>query len=121
MTTASNGAAAMLPFRTYEIPGALIAGFLILAACEAGYDGTWLIDQEWNSERISVFGTMSLCLGIVVAALSDYLLERKFVGGWLKAPEEILVADVPSDMRHWKRALFSGYFAPFSRAHVQVG
>jgi len=104
----------MLPFRTYEIPGALISGFLILAACEAGYDGTWLIDQDWNAERICVYGSMSLCLGLVVAALSRYLLEYKFVGGWLKAPEEILLAGLPSGRRHWKRALFPGYFAPLS-------
>jgi len=104
----------MLPFRTYEIPGALISGFLILAACEAGYDGTWLIDQDWNAERISVYGSMSLCLGLVAAALSRYLLEYKFVGGWLKAPEEILLADASSGRRHWKRALFPGYFALLS-------
>jgi hypothetical protein len=106
----------MLPFRTYEIPGALIAGFLVLAACEAGYDGTWLIDQEWNAERISVYGSMSLCIGLVVAALSRYLLEYKFVGGWLKAPEEILLTGFPSGSRDRKRALFPGYFAPFSQA-----
>jgi hypothetical protein len=110
----------MLPFRTYEIPGALISGFLILAACEAGYDGTWLIDQEWNSERISIFGTMSLCLGLVVAALSRYLLEEKFIGGWLKAAEEILPAGFPSDSRDWKHTLFPDYFARVSQAHVQM-
>src|SRR5689334_13823127 len=106
----------MLPFRTYDIPGALVSGFLILAACEAGYDGTWLIDQEWNPGRISLFGTMALCLGLFVSALSRYLLELKFVGGWLKAPEEFLLADVATDGRQWKRALFPGYFAPLSPA-----
>jgi hypothetical protein len=116
MTTARNGAAAMLPFRTYEIPGALLSGFLILAACEAGYDGTWLIDREWNAERISLYGSMSLCIGLVVAALSRYLLERLFVGEWLSAPEEILLADVSPAKRHWKRALFPGYFAPLPPA-----
>jgi len=106
----------MPPFRTYEIPGALVSGFLILAACEAGYDGTWLIDQEWNAERISVYGSMSLCIGLVIAAFSRYALERKFVGGWLKAPEEILLAGDPSACHRWKRALFPGYFAPLSQA-----
>jgi hypothetical protein len=93
MVTARNGEAVMLPFRTYEIPGALVSGFLILAACEAGYDGSWLIEQEWNPERISVYGSIALCIGLVVAALSRYLLEIKFVRRWLKSPDDMLLAD----------------------------
>ncbi|MGE5193802.1 MAG: hypothetical protein ACM3U2_15000 [Deltaproteobacteria bacterium] len=102
----------MLPFRTYDIPGALAAGFLVLAACEAGYDGSWLIDQDWNPERITVYGSIALCIGLVVALASRYLIEHKFVLGWLKAPEENLLGGAAFGPRDWRRRLFPAHYAP---------
>jgi hypothetical protein len=106
----------MLPFRAYDIPGALLSGFLILAACEAGYDGTWLIDQEWNPERISRYGVIAFGIGLVIAAASRRVVEEKLVAGWLKHPAEFLLGAGAVGARDWRRLLFPSYYAPLAVA-----
>jgi hypothetical protein len=92
--------------------GYLASGFLIIAACEAGYDGRWLISREWTPERISFYIGISYTIGTLVAALADLLLERRFVGRNLAFPEEMLLTGEADGRRGWKRALFRAYFQP---------
>jgi hypothetical protein len=103
-----------LPFRTYEIPGALLSGFLTLAACEAGYDGTWLIEHEWSPERISRYGAIAFGIGLVIASVSRRIVEEKFVAGWLNRPEELLLGCDSIGPRDWRRAFFPRYCAPLA-------
>ncbi len=104
----------MLPFRACDIPGALASGFLILAACEAGYDGSWLIDQDWNPDRISRYGAVAFCIGLLVAAISRRVIEDKFVAAWLRRPEEFLPGGNMVGQRSWRRVLFPRYYAPLA-------
>ena len=106
----------MLPFRAYDIPGALLSGFLILAACEAGYDGTWLIDHEWNPERISRYGVIAFVIGLVVAAISRRVVEDILVAGSLRRPAEFLLDGGTIGPRDLRRVLFRGYYAPLADA-----
>jgi hypothetical protein len=97
---------------TDAVLGYLVCGFLMLAACEAAYDGNWLFERDWQPEAIVIFGTIALCGGWFVSRVSRELLERQFVRGCLQAPEEILFAESLHGDRSWKRTLFPGYFRP---------
>lgn len=102
----------MLPIPVYAILGYLASGFAILAACEAGYDGNWLLDREWSPGTISLCGVMAYCLGRMVAAVSRFVIEHKFVRGCLSAPEDTLLARESIASRNWKQALFANYYKP---------
>ena len=103
-----------IPFRACDIPGALASGFLILAACEAGYDGSWLIDHDWTPDRISRYGAIACGIGVVVAEISRRVIEDRLMAAWLGRPEEFLLAGVTASPRDWRWTLFPGYYAPLA-------
>jgi len=88
------------------------SGFLIIAACEAGYDGRWLINRAWTPERIGFYCGLSYAIGNLVALLGDLLIERRFVGRFLEFPEDRLEANVTSGRRRWREWLFRDYCRP---------
>ncbi|HEY2251585.1 MAG TPA: hypothetical protein VGH74_11015, partial [Planctomycetaceae bacterium] len=92
--------------------GYLICGFLILAACEAACEGTWLVERDWQLDSIVFFGTIALCSGWIVSRIGLALLEDKFLRGCLKSPEQFLFAAAPPASRSWKHTLFPGYYRP---------
>ncbi len=94
--------------------GYLVCGFLLLAAGEAACEGQWLLERDWEPRAQIFFGSIALCSGWLVSRIGLALLERKFVRGWLKAPEEFLLADHPCSVRRWKRLLCPVYFRPIS-------
>lgn len=83
-------------FSPYDAIGHVVCGLLILGACEAAHDGTWLIDRGWPPGRISMYLTMAYSIGQFVAVLSCFFLERAFVRTCLRLPDfdcEAAVAD----------------------------
>jgi len=92
--------------------GYLVCGFLLLAACEAAFEGTWLIERDWHLGAQVVFGTIALCGGWSISRIGLALLERKLVCGCLQTPECILLADPSRGIRGWRRILFRGYYRP---------
>lgn len=92
--------------------GYLASGFLIIAACEAGYDGRWLISREWTPERIGFYSGISYTIGSLAALLGDLIIERRFVGRSLAFPEELLLTSGADGRRRWKWRLFRAYFQP---------
>jgi len=102
----------VFPAAALTVLGYLASGFLVIAACEAGYDGRWLISREWTLERIGFYSGISYTIGSLVAVLADLLIERRFVGRYLAFPEEMLLTGEADGRRRWKRALFRVYFQP---------
>jgi hypothetical protein len=94
--------------------GYLICGFLILAACEAAGEGTWLVERDWQLDSIGFFGTIALGSGWIVSRVGLVLLEQRFLRGCLESPEQFLFATAPAAGWSWKRTLFPGYFRPLS-------
>jgi hypothetical protein len=92
--------------------GYVICGFLILAASEAASDGKWLFESDGQPETMALFGTLAWCGGWLVSRISRDLLEHKFVRGFLKSPEETLLADRGHGDRSWRETLFSSWYRP---------
>lgn len=97
---------------TDAIFGYLISGFLILAACEAAYDGSWLFEGEWQPESIAVFAAIAGGAGCLISRLSRIFVEQKLLHGCLTAPQEVLLSDHPHGDRSWKQALFPTHYQP---------
>jgi hypothetical protein len=72
---------------TYDAIGHVVCGLLILGACEAAHDGTWLIDRPWPPGRISMYLTMSYSIGQFVALLAGSLVVQRLVRNCLNLPE----------------------------------
>lgn len=103
----------MVPIPIYAVLGHLASGLVILAACEAAFDGKWLIDRNWTPGAIGLCGITAYVLGGLFAALSRLAIERWFVRQILQAPEKMLLARERVTGR-WKRLLFAGYYRPLA-------
>lgn len=105
-----------IPLSVYDTLGYLAAGFLILAAAELGYDGTWLVERDWKPGSTALYVTMAYVIGHIVANISSYLIEHRFLRGLLKSPEETLFADEkPSEKCGWREKLFPIFFKPLPK------
>jgi hypothetical protein len=87
-----------------EIAGCLACGFLVLAACEAGYDGRWLIERNWSPAEIALCGLTALIIGRLVASVSRRLFGDRLFDGCLPRPEIVLLS---REDRASPRRLFS--------------
>jgi hypothetical protein len=105
----------IVPIQVYAVLGHLASGLVILAACEAAFDGKWLIDREWTPGTISLCGVTAYVLGRLVAVLSRLVIERSFVPVVLGAPEDILLAREQRSTRTWATALFPNYFQSLAK------
>jgi hypothetical protein len=103
----------MVPIPIYAVLGHLASGLVILAACEAAFDGKWLIDRQWTPGAIGLCGITAYVLGRLFAELSRLAIERWFVRRVLQAPEKMLLGRERVTTR-WKRLLFSGYYQPLA-------
>jgi hypothetical protein len=92
--------------------GYLASGFLIVAACEAGYDGRWLISREWTPERIGFYSGISYAIGSLIALLAERIIERRFVGQFLAFPEDRLLTSRADGSRCWRELVFRTYYRP---------
>ncbi len=75
----------MVPIPIYAVLGHLASGLVILAACEAAFDGKWLIDRQWTPGAIGLCGITAYFLGRLFAALSRLVFER----GVVRIPDRI--------------------------------
>lgn len=103
-----------LPLSVYDILGYLASGFLILAAAEYGFDGSWLVDRDWKPGSIALYVTMAYVIGHISANLASFFLEEKFGRKILGPSEELLFGvDRPAGQKRaiWRR-LFPGFHKP---------
>jgi hypothetical protein len=57
----------------YLAIGHVVCGLLILGACEAAHDGTWLIDRDWPPGRVSMYLTMAYYIGQFITILTTFV------------------------------------------------
>ncbi len=96
----------------YNAVGCLASGLLILAACEAGYDGRWLFERNWSPTAIALCGMVAVCLGRTASAASRWLIDDWFVGTVVSPPEENLLARDDRFRLGWKSIVFRSYYRP---------
>jgi hypothetical protein len=104
----------------YDVAGWLVSGFLILAACEAAFDGRWLFERNSTPAAICLCGTLALCIGRLVSSASRLLIEDWFVGGFLPRPELYLLSAASCLRRGWKPIIFSSYFRPLPEDALEL-
>jgi hypothetical protein len=101
-----------LPFSAYDFFGYLASGFLILCAVEFAFDGEWLLFKKLSVPLYVFWAVAAYIVGHIVANISSYFIEHKFVRGVLKSPEVRLFSDKLSKWRY----LFPIFFQPFPKA-----
>ena len=98
-----------IPFSVYDFFAFLATGFIVLCAADYAFDLAWLQKEKLPPGMI-VFVTLgAYIVGHLVANLSSYFLEHKFVRGVLKSPEETLFHETNGG---WAR-LFPIFYKPF--------
>jgi len=100
----------IVPIPVYAILGHLASGLVILGACEAAFDGKWLIDRQWTPGSFGLCGVTAYLLGRLCAVTSRFVVERWLVRGVFGAPECVLLTDRSRASRGWKKAFFPTYF-----------
>jgi hypothetical protein len=100
-----------LPFSIYDFFGYLAAGFLLLCTADYAFDGGWLLKKEvWPAYAI-FWMVLAYIIGHIVAAVSSYWLEHKFLRGVLVSPE-VTLFDQEKRVGFWPK-LFPIFFDPF--------
>lgn len=98
-----------IPFSVYDFFAFLATGFLVLCAADYAFDLGWLQKEKLPPGMIVLLTLGAYVLGHLVANLSSYWLEHKFLRGVLKSPEETLFEEAKGG---WVR-LFPIFYKPF--------
>jgi len=99
-----------IPFSVYDFFAYLATGFVLLFATDFAFDVGW-IEKEKLPPGMVVFVTIAAyVVGHIVANISSYFLEHKFLRGVLRSPEETLFA---AEKKDGCARLFPIFFKPF--------
>jgi hypothetical protein len=98
-----------IPFSVYDFFAFLATGFIVLCAADYSFDLGWLQKEKLPPGMIVFLTLGAYIVGHLVANLSSYFLEHKFLRGVLKSPEEILFRDTKGG---WNR-LFPIFYKAF--------
>lgn len=99
-----------IPFSVYDFFAVLATGFVVLCAVDYGFDVGWLTKETLPPGMILFLVVGGYALGHVVANLSSYFLEHKFLRGVLKSPEITLFEERTDGF--WSH-LFPIFYKPF--------
>lgn len=84
------------PFSPYDFFGYLVAGFLVICSAEYAIDGNWVLNRELKVPQAAFWLGAAYIVGHLVANVSSYFIEHKFLRGVLRSPEELLFEDEPT-------------------------
>jgi hypothetical protein len=84
------------PFSPYDFFGYLVAGFVVVCAAESATGSNWVLNQELKWPQAAFWVMVAYITGHVVANLSSYFIEHKFLRGVLDCPEVLLFQDEPA-------------------------
>lgn len=87
---AENTTVMKIPFSAYDFFGYLACGFLLLCAADYAFDGGWLLKENIWTVYVVFYTGVAYVVGHIVAHLSSFFLEHKFLRGVLVSPEETL-------------------------------
>ncbi|MGH9199186.1 MAG: hypothetical protein ACRD1T_26085, partial [Acidimicrobiia bacterium] len=107
-----------VPFSVYDFFGILASGFVLLAGTDFAFGGGWILREKMGFVLSLFWVLVAYVAGHVVAGLSGYLYEKKFVRGLLQLPEYTLFRD--QGPGGWRR-LFSAFYEPLpTRTRAKV-
>jgi hypothetical protein len=98
-----------LPFSVYDFFGYLASGFVLLVAADFAFDGGWLLREKFPPVLALFLVTLAYVTGHIVANISSFVLERKFLRGVLRSPEETMFGHRRSS--RWA-SIFPGFYDP---------
>ncbi|AMV19634.1 hypothetical protein [Planctomyces sp. SH-PL14] len=98
-----------IPFSVYDFFAFLATGFIVLCAADYAFDLGWLQKDKLPPGMIVFLTLGAYVLGHIVANLSSYFLEHKFLRGVLKSPEETLFIETVGGWSY----LFPIFYKPF--------
>jgi hypothetical protein len=84
------------PFSPYDFFGYLVAGFLVICSTEYAVDSDWILNRELKVPQAAFWLGAAYIIGHIVANVSSYFIEHKFLRGVLRSPEELLFEDEPA-------------------------
>lgn len=79
-----------IPFSVYDFFAFLATGFILLCSADYAFDIGWMAKEKLPPGMILFLIIGGYILGHVVANLSSFFLEHKFLRSVLKSPEETL-------------------------------
>jgi len=100
-----------IPFSIYDFFGYLGSGFVLLCAVNYAFDGGWLIKKDLWTVHVAFWTMLAYIIGHIIANISSFLLEHKFLREVLISPEETLF-DEEKRKGFWPK-LFPIYYKPF--------
>ncbi len=100
-----------IPFSIYDFFGYLASGFLILCAADYAFDGEWLLRKELWTVHVVFWTLLSYIIGHIIANISSFLFEYKFLREILISPEETLF-DEQKRGGFWP-CIFPIFYRPF--------
>lgn len=100
-----------IPFSVYDFFGYLASGFMLLCVTDYAFDGNWILRESLPPVQLAVYVVLGYILGHVVANVSSYLLEHRFLRGILVSPEETLFDEKPRE-GGWA-SIFPVFYKPF--------
>jgi hypothetical protein len=102
-----------IPFSVYDFFGYLGCGFMVLCAVDYGFNGGWLLRNDSWPVYVAFWTVLAYITGHVIANISSFLLEQKFLRQVLISPEETLF-DEQKRKGFWP-ALFPIFYKPFPK------
>jgi hypothetical protein len=102
-----------MPFSIYDFFGYLAAGFLLLCAADYAFDGGWLLKKEVWPVHAIFWAVLAYVTGHIVATVSSYWLEHKFLRGVLISPE-VTLFDQEKRGSFWPK-VFPIFYNPFPK------
>lgn len=100
-----------IPSSVYDFFGYLASGFLILCVSDYAFDGGWLLQEDLWTVHTIFWTLLAYIIGHIVANISSFLLEHKFLRETLISPEETLF-DEQKRGGFWP-SIFPVFYMPF--------
>lgn len=103
-----------IPFSAYDVFAYLASGFVVIAAADFAFPGTWILDADLTVIQVFVWVGVAYIVGHVVAAVSAPLFQELVVEEKLGKREKALFggAEWQRRTKSWLKWLFPGYFEP---------
>lgn len=98
-----------IPFSIYDFFGYLASGFILLVTANYTYGGASFLAGQVSIMLALFLVIAAYILGHIIANISAFLLEEKFVKGVLKEPSINLFCREPKS--NWRK-IFPGFYKP---------
>lgn len=102
-----------IPFSIYDFFAYLASGFLILCAADYAFEGGWVLQEDLRAPYAIFWTVLAYIIGHIIATLSSFWLEHKFLRGVLMSPE-VTLFDERKRTGFWP-TVFPIFYKPFPK------